>query len=65
MCVLCHKWIKKTSSERQLLVASAWSQRPCLATPGLNSGDRNIFVHSAPERGEKAPRLKKKVDKEN
>jgi hypothetical protein len=31
--VLCHKWIKKTSSERQLLVASAWSQRPCLATP--------------------------------
>jgi hypothetical protein len=24
------------SNERQLLVASAWSQRPCLATPGSN-----------------------------
>jgi hypothetical protein len=24
------------SNKRQLLVASAWSQRPCLATPGSN-----------------------------
>jgi hypothetical protein len=49
--------------ERQLLVVSARSQRPCLATPDSIPGNRGISVHrrkGSPVK-KKAPWLKKNV----
>jgi hypothetical protein len=56
LCISCQRFgfalcisnlLHAFCSERQLLVASAWSQRPYLAALGSNSGDRGISVHSA------------------
>jgi hypothetical protein len=68
LCISCQRFgfalcisnlLHAFCSERRLLVASAWSQRPYLATLGSNSGDRGISVHSAREREEKAFWFKK------